>query len=201
MKHLIGTLPLILLLTAASHSQVGFGVKGGVNLASLGGSNVTSIVKSKTGFAAGFYLNISIPYLFSVQPEVLYSTKGATYKQNVPVPSWSEGLFLTDLAYLDIPVLIEYSVPIPLLTPSLYVGPQMSILLKAKGGSDYFGQITSEDIKSQTASPDWGVALGASVNIFVIRLDVRYTAGVKSINGYSPVYNRDWSIMAEVPLY
>lgn len=200
MKRLFGAVALTFLLASGLRAQLGFGVKGGVNFASLGGTNVTSIVKSKTGFAAGFYLNVAIPYLCFVQPEVLYSTKGATYKQDVPVPSWSEGLFLADLAYLDIPVLIEYSVPIPVLAPSLYAGPKVSILLKAEGGSDYFGQITSEDIKRQTANPDWGIALGASVNIFVVRLDARYTAGVKSINGYSSVYNRDWSIMAEIPL-
>lgn len=200
MKRLVSTLALVFLTASLSQAQVGFGIKGGVNFANVGGADAPPNSKTLTGFAAGGYLEISLPMLFTIQPEVLYSQKGFTADENF----LGTNVKVTgSLNYLEIPVLLKYSLPVPVVKPSLYAGPAMGILLSAKGKAEAAGQSQEEDIKSQTANTDFGLVLGASANVAIINVDVRYTLGLTTIdkNGTTKGYNRVWSIMVGIPLY
>jgi hypothetical protein len=199
MKQSIAVLTLVLVLSGVSQAQVGFGVKGGVNFANVGGTDAPPNSKTLTGFAAGGYLEISLPLLFTIQPEILYSQKGTTYDENF----FGTNVKLTaKLNYLEIPVLVKYSFPVPVVKPSLYAGPAMGILLSAKATAEAAGQSQEEDIKSETTSTDFGLVVGASANIAIITVDVRYTLGLTSLdkNGTTKGYNRVFGIMIGIPL-
>jgi hypothetical protein len=204
MKRLISTLVLVLLVTLSSSAQVGFGIKGGVNVATVGGADVTGTPKTLTGFVGGAYLDFDIPFLVTIQPEVLYSMKGYGIDESVTFSGTTYSATGTaNLNYLEIPVLIKYSFPVPVVKPSVFVGPSMGILLNAKVKVDVTGQPTQEtDIKSNTTGTDWGFVFGASANILVVTVDVRYTLGLTSLDksGSSKVYNHVWSITAGIPL-
>jgi hypothetical protein len=199
MKRIICVLALGVLFTAYSFAQIGLGIKGGVNFANVGGADAAPNSKTLTGFAAGGYLEISLPLLFTIQPEILYSQKGFTADENI----FGTNVKVTgNLNYLEIPVLVKYSFPVPVVKPSLYVGPAMGILLSAKAKAEALGQSTETDIKDQTTSMDWGLVFGASANIAIITVDVRYTLGLTSLdkNSSSKAYNRVFSIMVGIPL-
>jgi hypothetical protein len=199
MKRIISVLALGVLLAAYSFAQVGLGIKGGLNLANVGGTDAPPGAKTLTGFAAGGYLEISLPLLFTIQPEILYSQKGTTYDESMFGTNFT---VTAKLNYLEIPVLVKYSFPVPVVKPSLYVGPAMGILLSAKAKVEAAGQSQEEDIKDQTTSTDWGLVVGASANIAIITVDVRYTLGLTSLdkNSTTKGYNRVFGIMVGIPL-
>jgi hypothetical protein len=196
MKRCSAVLVLVVLCAGLSFAQVGIGIRGGVNFANLGGADARTDSKSLIGFAAGGYLEISLPMLFTIQPEVFYSMKGSIVEQGNDKAT-------LHLNYLEIPVLVKYSLPIPVVKPSLYAGPAMGILLSSKEKDESAGLPTVEtDLKDITTSTDWGLVIGASANIAVITVDVRYTLGLATINksGQLKVFNRVFSIMVGIPL-
>ncbi len=196
MKNFSAVLVLAVLCAGLSYSQVGIGIKGGVNFANIGGADARTDSKSLTGFAAGGYLEISLPVLFTIQPEVLYSMKGFAVERQYDKHT-------IHFNYLEIPVLVKYSFPVPVVKPSLYAGPAMGILLSAKEEDEFGGLPTVEtDFTDNTTSVDWGLVLGASANIAVITVDIRYTLGLATVEKNIPakVYNRVWSIMVGIPL-
>lgn len=205
MRRLQGGLLAGLFFTTCSFAQVGFGIKGGLNIATVGGADVSSIVKSRTGFAAGGYLELSLPFLLTIQPEVLYSTKGFIMEQDYSALGQSYSYKSTNTySYLEIPVLVKYSLPVPIVKPSLYVGPEIGVLLTAKSEFEGTGSPTVDtDIKSIVTSTDYGAVFGASAHILVADIDVRYVLGLKSTDGVSQsrIYNRVWSVMLGIPLF
>jgi hypothetical protein len=205
MKRILISLVVVVVFTAPLLSQMGFGIKGGVNLATIGGPDVPSYVKSRTGFSAGAYLEIRLPMLFTLQPELLYSTKGfTTNPYDVPVRQLASVTQTEVYSYLEIPVLVKYSLPVPVLHPSLYVGPQVGFLLSATSTIGAAGVASFEtDIKSLLPGTDLGGVVGATVHMLVADVDVRYTFGMKTTTSGFPssTYNRVWSIMVEIPLY
>ncbi len=87
MKRII--LVAVILLAASVDMQaqmVKFGIKGGLNYANQTGSDITITSNNYnkeaiTSYHAGLVAEIKVTDGFSVQPELLYSTKGATYKK------------------------------------------------------------------------------------------------------------------------
>ena len=94
---LIGAIALF----GAMNAQT-FGLKAGMNVSSVSESNT----KSKVGFYGGVLMNAPIATNFSIQPEILYSGKGAKsdegdfslnrlyfYSSNVSIQCCSSVLF------------------------------------------------------------------------------------------------------------
>jgi hypothetical protein len=204
MKQLISALALGFLYTACSFGQIGFGVKGGVNFATIGGADAAPILKTRTGFAAGVYLEASLPFLLTVQPEALYTTKGFTLSSSYSTNPGQNVTSTNTYSYLEIPVLLKYSLPVPVVKPSLYVGPEMGFLLSAKNKLEVSGQPAVETkMDSLLSSTDFGLVFGASAHVLIADIEARYTLGLKTTDksGQAKLYNRVWSIMAAIPLF
>ncbi len=147
-------------LFVSSNAQM-FGVKGGANISGI--SNVDN-VKSKFGFYAGAFMNAPIAESFSIQPEVLYSTKGGKTTGDVEIVGSAD--------YISVPVMFQYHV-----TPQIYLeaGPEFSFLLSANAKT---GGVSS-DIKNVLTGFDLGIGLGAGYYFTEnIGLTARYVAGV-----------------------
>jgi len=104
-KKLIIAVALFAMTVTAQAQLVKFGLKGGVNYANQTGSEIT--VNSSnydtsaiTSYHAGLVAEIKIVDKFSIQPELLYSTQGASYKN-----AFEE--FNNELGYLSIPVMAK----------------------------------------------------------------------------------------------
>ena len=127
-----------------------FGFKGGLNYANQTGSDITVTTNNYkkeaiTSYHAGLLAEIRLTDVFSIQPELLYSTKGATYKNAVEE-------FKNELGYISIPVLAKISLNNAI---SLDLGPQASFLLSERKNVNF----------KESETFEFGAAAGLSLNI------------------------------------
>ncbi len=141
-------------VVAANAQSPSFGVKAGASLTSLTGKGTDNAdLKYRFGFLAGVLANLPVNDLFSVQPEVLYSMKGAKGRT-------FSGSTATDaklkLDYIDVPVLAHIN------AGGLFfeLGPQVGFLVSAKAKGNINGQSYSQDVKDQLKKVDFGYAAG-----------------------------------------
>src|SRR5688572_16830898 len=80
-----------------------FGIKGGLNLTNMHVEDDVSDENMKASFHAGFFAKLPVTRGFSIQPELLYSSKGA--KQNYNNILQGEGEYRFNLNYIELPVL------------------------------------------------------------------------------------------------
>lgn len=140
--------------------EIKFGVKGGLNFASINGDN-TREVETVTAFNFGAMAEISISEKFSFQPELVYSGQGYSSNDN-----------LVALNYLNVPLMGKYYVTKGL---SLEAGPQVGFLLSAKN--------ESVDVKDAFKAVDFGVNFGFGYKLKSgLNFGARYNLGLSNIN-------------------
>lgn len=182
---------------------IGFGIKGGLNIADL--SELESIdtvdeleQESKTGFVGGGFVKFPLGAL-RLQVEGLYSLKGSkgTSRGQLGTIPWE-----VKLTYFEVPVLLKYEFPTPLLKPFLYGGASVAFLMKAEGRNDLIDTDWA-DIKDDMKSTDYGLVVGGGVRMLGITVEARYTHGLtdtvdqKSGNLLvDQAKNKTWSVMA-----
>jgi hypothetical protein len=176
--------------TAAGNGLVGYGFKAGVGLANLSGSVADAITdltgaskKMKIGFGFGAFLTYAFSPMFAVQPELLYTMKGAKYELG------AESAKL-NFNYLQIPVLLKLTPEVQgNIKPFIFAGPALSFLMSANvsdGGS--------VDVKDAFKSTEFGILFGAGADFPMSRgkitIDGRYDLGLsnlpKEIGGVTP---------------
>jgi hypothetical protein len=162
----------VLILTIGLTTQVSaqslpeFGVKGGLNYSTF---NDTDGVEYKTGFLIGGYANFKIPMSpVSVQPEILFAQYGADVES-------SDARFVVN--YIQVPVLLKFGFDVPAANPNVYFGPYMNFNTKAEIENND-GALNLEDNVKDT---EFGVIVGAGVDISKLRLGLRYTAGLTNV--------------------
>lgn len=145
-----------------------FGVKAGMNISNLSNADDT---KSLIGFNAGVFMNAPLAANFSIQPEVLYNTKGAK----------ADGADLSlNLDYISVPVMFQYNA-----TPQFYleVGPEFSFIVSSKAKS---GGVTA-DVDKIVEKFDIGLGLGAGYYFTPnIGVTARYVAGFSDVIKNNP---------------
>jgi len=154
--------------TKASASPVSFGVKAGLNVASINSDDA----KAKAGFYGGVFANIPVATSFSVQPEVLYNGLGAKNKDYSDVK--------LNLDYISVPVMLQYNV-----LPELYLeaGPQFSFAISKK----IKGNGNSVDVDNYYKGFDFGVGIGAGYYIVQgFGVTARFVAGATDIVENNP---------------
>lgn len=165
-KLTILTVVAIFTFISGNAQDFAFGVKGGVNVASVGGNAYAGLgglssFGSKVSFHVGGLVEIPMSEKLSVQPELLYSSQGSNWAFN------TTGANLK-LDYVNLPVMVKYYIIEGL---SAEAGPLAGFLLSTNGDK--------EDFKSL----DVAVAIGASykigANLFV---GLRYNKGIMNIN-------------------
>ncbi len=113
--------------TGQSFAQ-SIGGKLGLNFANISGDN-TDNNEMNMGFAAGVFINIPIvPSLVSLQPEILYSQKGAKIDAEIPYLGTVTTKIWTN--YIEIPIMAK--VTIPVVPIYAMVGPYIGYALNGK---------------------------------------------------------------------
>lgn len=185
MKKYLSVLSIILLLfTVDISAQTHFGLKAGVNISNLNGSDAGDL-DSRTGFLGGAFFAYDFNDMFSIQPEAFYSMKGA--KQTVTILGETiTGTYKLD--YIEIPVLIKLNIPLKggsTVKPSIFAGPALDVKVSSKVEVESGGQSGSADWEN-VSSTDFGLvfggALGFDVSGYELGFDVRYTLGFTSID-------------------
>jgi opacity protein-like surface antigen len=126
MKKLILSLAVLASAAGVANAQTGIkvGVKGGFNGSTFSGADSKGS-EYKAGFAAGALINFGISDNLSVQPEFLYSQKGASI-DNYGASGYT---FKSTLGYLDVPIAIRYNIGEDGKGFFVEVGPQGSFVL------------------------------------------------------------------------
>jgi hypothetical protein len=166
--------------TSGSEPAVKVGVRGGLSQASLNGNGVNSS-DARSGFTGGIFATIKVGDALSFQPELLYSAGGATDASLETAAPTDDASVRND--FLRIPVLVKLDAPIESVTPRLYVGPSVGILLNS--------EIDGEDRSGDFSGPSVGAVIGGEIAFDIdqiggldeITLDGRYTQGLADIAG------------------
>jgi hypothetical protein len=143
----------------------GLGLKLGYISSIFTGKNIPGKgVSSQPGVTIGGFICYEFDRLFSIQQEVLITTKGA--KINTIGDVNLSNLFF----YFEMPVLAKMTVLSDYwLKPNIYLGPALALFLVA-----YNNAGALEDIRGY----DFGVTTGGSIEIWKVSLDLRLTKGL-----------------------
>jgi Outer membrane protein beta-barrel domain len=152
---------LFAIVTNSQAQSVKFGVKAGLNYANYTGT--TPKTDAITSYHAGVVATVSVLDKFAIQPELLYSTQGATYKNA------TEDI-KNEIGYLAIPVVAKINLSDAF---SLELGPQASFLLSEKN------KFNATDSKTFDFSVIAGLGLKITDNFFV---EGRYVLGLTDVS-------------------
>jgi Outer membrane protein beta-barrel domain len=146
----------------AAHAQLG--IKGGVTF-----SNVSSVgvlpgnLQSRTSYSLGLGYASGSP--LGVGVEGLYTQSGVT--------SATAG-DSRELTYIDVPVYLRLSLPVPGFSPFAYAGPQASFEMSCKaGGSD-----CPDTGRPKTA---YSAVAGAGIHLMGFSVEGRYVYGLTDL--------------------
>jgi opacity protein-like surface antigen len=177
MKKVILTAAAVFAFGFANAQDVKFGVKGGLNVATLTGD--VDNASSKVGFHVGGFAEIKVSDKFAVQPELLFSTQGAKF-----------GDLKSNLSYVNIPVMAKFYVADAF---SLEAGPQIGFLVSAK--DKFEGE--EEDMKDVTKSVDFGLNFGAGYDLTEnLSAGLRYNLGLSNIAKHSDDFKSKNSVFS-----
>lgn len=154
-----------------------FGIKVGGNMAKPMGADAQdplATLKSRVGFTGGIFLAVDLGRVVTVQSEVLYTMKGATY---VALDDTFTDKLYAD--YIEVPLLIKLRVPTPVVQPFVFGGPTVGFKLQEKLMSN--GQevpLASALLKDN----DYGAVFGAGLDMGKhLMIDVRYSLGLQKV--------------------
>ena len=173
MKKFILSLGLLAGVAGVANAQEArFGVKAGVNLASITGDN-TNGIKNTVGASVGVMADISFSDLISFHPELLFSQKGAKQEDS--------GFKVdTRLNYIDLPLLLRVK------ADGLFfeAGPQVGFLASHKTEATYNGStIGSSSSTDGIRKVDVGYIAGVGYQLPQgLELGLRYNGGISDLS-------------------
>ena len=185
---------LLLVPCVAGAKSLEFGVKAGVNYSSMSGAYADLIdAKSQTGYVVGPFLSTALGEALGVQAEALFSAEGAKA---------GSGSGHVDLQYVNVPVLLRWTLLPGPAKPFVYAGPSFGFALGGKVKQPGQPDI---DLKDRLRPVDTSVAAGAGVRVDLLGLgligDLRYTASLQDIYQSSDILNARkhvWTLSAGV---
>lgn len=153
-----------------TQAQLDFGIKAGINYNSDSFQEVKTDLyegaESKTGFHAGVWTRIKLPFAgLYIRPELVYTALKSEVKSKPLVGLQATANY--DFQKIDIPVLLGKKF---LKIVHVNIGPSFQYII----GSDFSIENLTNDLKSDANGFTVGVQMGAGVEIKNIGLDIRW---------------------------
>jgi hypothetical protein len=192
MKKFLAVLTFFFLAASLAQASVGItriGVMIGANLASLSRTEQIIDWRIKLDFTGGVFLTFSLADFFAIEPEILFSKKGSSYREEI-----DNGVMTTSigLAYLDFPLLAKFYVPLgeeSRTRPMLFAGPYLGWKIRSKLDltyEDYFGPVGESHDLTGLKSMDTGLVVGGGLDLDVkggkFMIDIRYSTSFATIS-------------------
>ena len=175
-------------------SQIHVGLVGGVTVGTLTMEDPDVVdVSSRTRFSLGGVVDVAVGQRFSLRAEPTYLRKGAVTTENDDgVPGENEFQF----SYLEVPLLLSYTLDANPVRPYLTAGPSIGVFLDADDVVLRRPDGTFKaDMDAVIERFDIGLALGSGVSYPVGRATLfvqgRYTLGLANINQGGLITVRD----------
>jgi Outer membrane protein beta-barrel domain len=173
----IATLGTFLTFAQTTSTGAEFGVKGGVNFSNLYTEDVDDN-NVLTSFNAGFYAKLPITESIAIQPEFLYSRKGA---ELVYDNAFAQGTAKFKLNYIEVPVLLKVNI---MKNFNIHAGPYFAYLIDA--------QVTNEsananfDFEQNYENDDFnkfdaGLSAGFGFDFDNLGIGFRYNYGLTTV--------------------
>ena len=199
MKKLL-LLTIALIGSAGIYAQtISYGVKAGVNFSTFSASidNITATSKSLTGFHVGGVVDFGVSKSFSIQPGILYSTKGGS-SNAVDDDSQSVGASASKITfnYLEIPVNFLYRAPVHKGSVFIGGGPYVAFGLSGSAPlTDVNGQPANQTEavhfgsgQDEIHNPDFGINfIGGYQFASNVTLSVQYGLGLQNLSNETQV--------------
>jgi len=164
-------------LPQPASADIRFGIKAGGNMARPMGADARdplATLQSRVGFMGGVFLAVDLSRIFSIQSEVLYTMKGATYVANDD--TYTDKLYAD---YVEVPMLLMLKIPTPVIQPFVFGGPTVGFKLQEKLISN------GEEVPLTEAffkNNDYGAIFGAGLSLGRnFMLDIRYSLGMQKV--------------------
>ncbi len=209
MKYLSRFLALFCLLVAPVAAwpadEIQFGVKGGVSWAKFSGDDVRELgavgkLEYRTGLTFGGFACIPLSESISFQPELLFHRKGAREviplnEENladlaelvgqdlgelIPYLAGTDMELTAKLDYLEIPLLVRFTLPASGMAPYFFAGPYLGLSVGSRVAVESMGvglEILTGGLIRDT---DLGAVFGAGVQTGRFLLEARYALGMAS---------------------
>ncbi len=173
----------MVLLAAGSVSAQNFnlGLEAGANFTNFIGSGVSSLGSfnsNKLGFVGGGFLQLNFGDVLALRPELLYEQKGNQISgthSNV------------ELDYVEVPVLLKLSTGIPVINPSVLLGPSFAWNTLAQSNGTNISGINSSDI---------GLMAGLEFDLGKVLISGRYELGLDNVQSNTNVQNGTITVLA-----
>ncbi|GAB2544575.1 porin family protein [Spirosoma aerophilum] len=162
---------------ASAQGRTRIGVKGGLNASSLyyDSQGVTN-KNERIGFHVGVFAQAPLGEFFAIQPELLYTTKGASADYNT---FGFSGKNTFKLNYAELPVLATFKLGQAV---ELQAGPYVSYLLNSNVNSNGdFGSGAAAISRDNFNKVDYGVAGGLNIYFGKAFVGARYAQGLQQI--------------------
>jgi len=182
---LITTIIFLFVTASFAGEFSGIGMKLGYNSSTFTGDDIPGKgVSSQSGLAIGGFFGYKFNQNFSLEQEILFTTKGA--KINTIGDVYLSNLFF----YFELPLLAKMTFrPDQMLRPFVFLGPALGINILAANDTAVLEDIRGIDIC---------IILGAGIEIWRFSLDVRLIEGLLNFDqsaGDINLKNRTISIM------
>ncbi|MGI4822180.1 MAG: porin family protein [Janthinobacterium lividum] len=181
MKKIILSLAVLTGFASAANAQTGvkYGIKGGFNGATFSGTDSKGS-EYKAGFAAGVFANFGITDQVSIQPEVLFSQKGASIDD---FQGTSGTTFKSTLSYIDVPILARINTGQDGKGLFFEIGPQGSLAVSNRdfiqtGGNKYNENTKTQDLNKVMIGYVGGIGYQITSGL---SLGVRYTGDFSQV--------------------
>jgi hypothetical protein len=165
----------------AAAQNVGGGVKAGVVFADvpkldeftdLSGTDV------RVGFSGGGFLTWSLNPTFAVQPEVLFTQKGAKQSGS---ESGIDYEFDVEVWYLEVPVLARANFGGGAARGYVFGGPSFNFKLDARASTDIAGESEEEDIGEDVESFEFALVFGGGAEFGRFLVEGRWIEGLTNV--------------------
>ncbi len=153
------------------------GVKGGVNFSNFYTEDVDD-ENVLIGFNVGVFTEMKLNNMISLQPELLFTTRGSTLNYN---NTFATGEAKFALSYLELPLLFRVNFGN---TFNIHAGPYAALLVNSKitnegaGGTFNFEETINRD---DLNTFDYGLAAGFGFDLGGLGIGARYNYGLQTV--------------------
>ena len=155
----------------ASFGQTTIGIRAGLNVATT--KNIIAFPKNRAGWYGGLTAHIPVQKRLSIQPELIYSSKGDRVNRTYDIGGYKSSRF----NYLNMPVLLNYRFD---KKTAFLIGPEFGYLLSVKAVLN--GGTAINFTKQYLPKFDLAASIGVQYLIINnISIETRYNYGFNGI--------------------
>ena len=181
-KYFIAIAVALVAFSASVSAQAKFGVTAGMNFNSATIADVK--MDAKAGWNVGATVQLNLPLGFSLQPSIVYMQKAAGFTTPELSSDFLENLkaeMVQTVGSVVVPVSVQWGPDLLVARPFVDVTPYVGYSLSNKVKTDLAG---IEEVVKGGNGLDYGLGIGAGVNVWKLQAIVRYNWNFGVLGNY-----------------